>query len=213
MTWDNFRYFVDLSSNNARVGAASFNAAEYAAAGHVTVAIKVSQGDSYINPYWRQWAKDAHEAHLSLVLYHYGDNTASPAAQATHFATVLHASGLFLPAHDAVALDLEQGESPTDPVVFRSMFETATRRAGLNGLVLYSDAGYMNTYGIGLRPAQGGRAWVADISNGPLPAGWFGPSPWARQYTWTGQVKGVTGPVDLNRMAWMPALWRKLHRP
>lgn len=211
--WDNFRYFVDLSSNNARVGAASFNAQEYAGAGHVAVAIKVSQGNGYVNPFWRAWAQDAHLNHVSLVLYHYGDNTTDPADQADHFETELRASGLYLPAYDAVALDLEQGEGPASPVVFRSMFEAVTRRAGLNNLILYSDAAYMLQYGVGLKPAQGGRAWVADLGTKPLPAGWYGLSPWARQYTWAGGVKGVTGPVDLNRMASAPALWRKLHRP
>ncbi len=193
----NRNYFVDLSSNNAHDGAASFNAATYRRAGHRIVAIKVSEGASYVNPYWAGWAASSIAAGLQVVYYHFASNTAPANQQAVHFASTLKASRLFRPGTDRVFLDVEQGSMLVDPVSFRKDFEATMVTAGFSRLGVYSDAGYFEQWGPGLRPTCGDM-WVAALGlPGHVPAGWWMPQ-WAHQYTFTGRVQGVIGPVDLN---------------
>jgi lysozyme len=209
----NTRYFVDLSSNNA-----SFDAKAYAAAGHVLVGIKVSQGTGYVNPKWVGWAKDAHANHVSLLLYHFadavgGDGTAGGASQAQFFIDQINKAGLYLAKHDAICLDVEQLSNLKDPVGFRKGFEAKIRALGFKNLVVYSDAGYLTQFGVGLKPSQGGRIWAAAYPN--LPSGWWSLpwGAWAHQYTQTGSVAGIPGNVDVSILNATGALWRKLHRP
>ncbi len=219
MSWDNYRYFADISSNNATLGGglrldrSGFDAQLYSQAGHTTIAIKVSEGRSYINPFWREWTQDAHKAHLCVVLYHFADSGSDGASQAMRFIGEIAASRLYLPRYDAIFLDIEQGGGVVDPAAYKETFEAFTRNAGFTSLGVYSDAAYLLQYGVGLKPMRGG-TWVADLGSGPLPGGWFGQNPWARQYSWTNRVKGLSKPpTDMNRMALIPALWRKAHRP
>lgn len=189
-------YFVDLSSNNAHDGAASFDAVAYRRAGHRIVGIKVSEGRDYINPFWVGWARAAVNAGLSLVLYHFA-NPADPGDQAVVFAKAINAARVFRHGRDRVFLDLEQGSNVADPVSFRGRFEVTMVASGFPSLGVYSDAGYLAQYGSGLRPASRDM-WVAAFPS--LPVGWWSPDVWAHQYTETGQVQGVTGLVDLSRL-------------
>lgn len=188
-------FFVDLSSNNAHDGAASFDAVAYRKAGHRIVALKVSEGSTYVNEFWERWAKAAVDAGLSLVLYHFADPS-DPAGQAVHFQREIKASRLYRHGKDRVFLDIEQGSNVADPVLFRGRFEATMLASGFPDLGVYSDAGYLDEYGPGLKPS-GGDMWVAAFPT--LPSGWWG-TPWAHQYTETGRAQGVAGLVDLSRL-------------
>lgn len=193
-SWDNKAYFVDLSSNNAVPGAPGdgFDAAVYEKAGHRLVAIKVSQGAKYVDPYWRPWAEAAHKAGLGVVLYHFADGSASATSQAAHFAEQIKNT-----IYRAVCVDIEQLSEITSPVPFRETFEEELQKDGHSNLIVYSDAGYFEQYGVGLKPS-GGRVWVAAVPS--LPAGWWGASPWAHQYSFTQHVKGVSKPCDISKL-------------
>lgn len=96
------RYFADISSNNR-----AFDAETYSIHGHVLVAIKATEGDTYDDPKYLQWVIEAHRHGVAVVHYHFGrpDLHPSPAGEAKHFLdTVLHHTG----PRDYLALDLER---------------------------------------------------------------------------------------------------------
>lgn len=96
------RHFTDLSSNNG-----SFNAAQYASAGHHIVGIKATEGFTYVNPFHKGWVTDAHEHGLAVIHYHFAiPQNGNAAAEAEHFHANIkdfHRPG------DYVAFDVEQG--------------------------------------------------------------------------------------------------------
>jgi GH25 family lysozyme M1 (1,4-beta-N-acetylmuramidase) len=215
----NFRYFVDLSSNNAHDGAASFNAREYAAAGHTLVGIKVSQGVDYVNPYWETWTEAAHAARVSVLLYHFadvqgGDGATGGVAQARYFEAAIKKSGAFKPKYDSLCLDAEQGGLLRDAVNFRVGFESIlTGPVGLvkpSAFIVYSDIGYFEQFGQGLVP-KSGKLWEAAYPD--VEPGWWTKYDWAHQYTQSAAVKGVQGLVDLSQMKLSAAVWHRIHRP
>jgi lysozyme len=71
--------FADVSSNNP-----SFNAVQYASAGHLLIAIKATQGATYVNPSYGRWCVDAHRCRLAVAHYHFVDGV-DPVAEAQHF--------------------------------------------------------------------------------------------------------------------------------
>jgi GH25 family lysozyme M1 (1,4-beta-N-acetylmuramidase) len=187
----NARYFADLSSNNG----STFDAGAYRRAGHKLIGIKVSQGAEYENPFWRTWATAARAKGLAVLLYHFGDGTVVPAAQAAWFVSQVKGWDRYDHHTDHVCLDLEQASSVADPVAFREAFEPVVHAAGFRALTVYSDAGYFAQYGAGLRPARGG-LWVAGFPTAP--AGWWTPLMWAHQYSASARVAGISGECDLS---------------
>lgn len=93
---------ADISSNNAQ-----FNAPAYRKAGHIAVAIKATEGVTYVNPDHRQWTLHAQWEHLSVIHYHFArpDLNNNPTVEAEHFLAVAlpNAGG-----RDFLALDLER---------------------------------------------------------------------------------------------------------
>lgn len=197
MADSNAAYIVDLSDNNAVDGAPGdgFDAATYATAGHRGVVLKATQGASYVDLYVHDWANAAHAAKLGVAFYHFADNTATAEAQAAHFLETikpLRRQG------ELVVLDIEQGSMIDDPVTFRQQFEAALSADVRSLLVVYSDAGFFEQYGEGLRPDAKG-VWVAAYPT--LPAGWWTEYLWAHQSSQTGNVHGIAGPCDLSQLA------------
>lgn len=96
------RYFADISNNNP-----TFNAGRYAAAGHVLVAIKASEGLRFVDPYHRGRALRAGGRHVAVVHYHFArpDQGNAPDLEALWF---LHCCAGLLGPRDYVALDLER---------------------------------------------------------------------------------------------------------
>ena len=188
---ENAKYFCDLSSNN---GADAFDAHDYADAGHRLIGLKVSQGSTYADPPWTKWASEARDHGLSVLLYHFADNTAAADVQARWFVRLVKSWGRYEHSRDHVCLDVEQLGNLSDPVGFRKDYERVVHEAGFRSLLVYSDAGYFEQFGEGLRPERGA-LWVAGFPT--YPSGWWD-HPWAHQYSQTGQVAGVAGACDLS---------------
>lgn len=94
--------FADLSDNNA-----SFSAGAYRDAGHVVVAIKATEGVTYVDPEHRPWCLDAGARRVAVVHYHFArpDLGDTPEQEADHFLEVaLPLAG----GRDYLALDLER---------------------------------------------------------------------------------------------------------
>ena len=199
------RYFADISSNNPR-----FDAGAYARAGHVLLGNKATQGIGYTNPFWRERTHAAHVHHVSVLHYHFADGSGPAWQQARHFLNTLRDSGVWKPGLDGICLDIEQGSGLSHPVGFRQEFEDVCKARGHKRLIVYSDAGYFEEYGAGLRPGNG-RLWVAAYPS--LPRGWWPRTPWAHQFTQTSDVPGVGYPCDYSQMSWPAYLYHRTHRP
>ena len=74
--------FADLSSANPH-----FDAGEYKRSGHILVAIKATEGTSYVNPLHRGYSLRAGLEHVGVVHYHFArpDVGNRPADEAEHF--------------------------------------------------------------------------------------------------------------------------------
>lgn len=207
------RVFADISSNNPY-----FNAAAYAADGHVLISIKVSQGSHYVNADWHAWAHQAHIHKVAVAHYHFADGGGYGQGedQAHFFLDNLHTSKVYHQRYDRIVLDIEQMSKCTDPVGFVKGFERVCIERGHHSLILYSDAGYLEQYGVGLRPSSG-KLWVAAYPT--LPHGWWGDNPWAHQYTDDAteplhdKAVGVLGPHDMSVLSSGAYVWQKLHHP
>lgn len=94
--------FADISSNNNQ-----FAAHEYREAGHILVAIKATEGLSYVNPEHRPWTYDAQIQRVAVMHYHFArpDLGNPPEEEAARFLEVtLPLAG----GRDYLALDLER---------------------------------------------------------------------------------------------------------
>ena len=192
------RNFVDLSSNN---GPGALNAREYAAAGHVLIAVKATQGTGYVNPDWAGQVHAAHENHVPVLHYHYATNE-SGLMQARHFLGHLKASGLFH-RYDGIAVDIERGAGIAAPAKLMRTFDGFCISEGCRNLVVYTELSYHGEHG--LEP-ENGRLWIADYSG-------FLDGFWADQYTPSGRVHGIDGPVDVSRLSLSAWLYHRAHRP
>jgi lysozyme len=96
------RHMADVSSNNRQ-----YNAVEYRAAGHTRVAIKATEGATYVNPDLRNWADRSHAQGMAVSFYHFcRPESGDRVAEANHFWRQV--KPLWLPG-DALHLDLEVG--------------------------------------------------------------------------------------------------------
>ena len=103
MSWPNYRLMADISDNNAE-----FNAAQYASAGHVAVAIKATEGTNFTSPTYVKWVEAAHEHGLSVIHYHFAHpEDDNPVEQANYFHSVIEPH--FRRPGDYCAFDVETG--------------------------------------------------------------------------------------------------------
>ena len=192
------RNFADLSSNN---GPDALNAAEYAKAGHVLLAIKVTDGTGYKNPDWAKQTHEAHEHHVGVLSYHFAEQ-GDPAAQAKFFLDTLKSSGEFHP-YDAIALDIEREQGITNPSAFVGGFDSYCRTEGQKDLVVYTELSYHEEHGLAPR---NGRLWIADYS---ARLGGY----WADQYSSSAMVHGINGPCDVSELSFAAYIYHLTHKP
>lgn len=174
---------ADISSNEP--GA---NVQAYAEAGFEFIAIKATEGLSYVNPFHRGWSLQAGLHHLSIWHYHFArpDLGTDPRHEAEHFT---EAVGALAGPRDYLVLDLEratpQGWSH-DPAWSRAFDETVQARTRFASILYMSESQLMESdaWLVGKRK----RVWVADWSAHParVPQG-YGMA--ARQFT-----DGLFGP-------------------
>ncbi|HET7047862.1 MAG TPA: glycoside hydrolase family 25 protein [Solirubrobacteraceae bacterium] len=178
--------FADLSSNNP-----SFDAHQYAAAGHILIGNKATQGVGYINPTWLARTEAAHLEHMAVLHYHFADG-GSPTAEAAHFVDTIRSQWR---RGDRAACDLEQpalSNLGAGAPAWLAEFDAAAHRLGGLDVILYTFSSALN---LGLR-VRSGMVW--DASFGPdWPAGPFrrlpnGQQLWGWQFT-DGEI-GAPGP-------------------
>ena len=159
------------------------------------VIVKVSQGTSYINPYWREWAEATLNSGKKLGLYHYaaGDN---PEDEANFFANQI---GDYIgravlvidwESYDNDAYE-ENGAGWTDR--WRAQVKNRTGKTAWT----YVSQSISHYYS--------GPLWIAQYANYDTTG--YQDHPWnegaytcvCRQYTSSGNISGYSGDLDLNK--------------
>lgn len=177
------RYFADVSAYQPNV-----NMREYADAGHLLIAIKASEGLSYVNPYHRGQALAAGLEHVAVVHYHFArpDLGTQPDAEADHF---LGVCGSLLGPYDYVVVDVERATPQGwqhDPAWSRA-FDQRVRNFSRFKCIIYASRSVLQASDQWLAGAPL-RVWDAAYSTEPdyAPQGY---TVAFRQYT-----DGVVGP-------------------
>ncbi len=214
---------IDVSSYQHPVSSqypngAPINWADVANAGYQFAAIKVTEGDYYINSFYASDAAAAVAAGMYVAPYHFanpatanGTGTAQAQYAAENAGVVQDAAyyqvgGQYLP----LMLDLEYNPYPSDGnecynltpaqmVTWISDFMTEATTLTGAAPVIYTPTDWWNTCTGDSTAFASDLLWTPSYSAGSpatLPAGW---STWAFwQYTSVGAVSGISGDVDLD---------------
>jgi lysozyme len=198
---------VDVSSFQ-HPSSAAINWASVHGAGYDFAAIKATEGNYYVNPYYAGDAAAATAAGMYVAAYHFAnppDSTGTAQADyAVKNAGAYHVGGHYLP----LVLDLEYdpyssnqcyGLSPAQMVSWISDFMTEAKTLTGAAPIIYTPAGWWNTCTASSTAFGKDVLWVPAYSAGTpgtLPTGWSSWTMW--QYTSSGTVPGISGSVDLD---------------
>lgn len=178
--------FADISSNNA-----GFDAGAYARAGHLLIAIKATEGNTFVNPDWQTWSIAAHRARLAVMHYHFCTGV-SPIAEAAHLWNTIRLG--FNPRIDRIAIDFEQPAisrlGSRGPAYLAELDQQIHKLSGVWSI------GY--TFASELSPqlqVHSRKWWVASFGN-KWPAGRFRKLPAGTMWAWqfTDGTAGADGP-------------------
>lgn len=163
------------------------------AAGYRFAAIKASEGTSFFDPYAKENVEGCREHGLGFSLYHYAHPSESPRREARHFLEIAHE--ILRPGDTSPCLDLEvtEGLSPMQLWRWQHTFSAVVQEAFGGTVILYTYRAFLEA-DIWL-PHRHRPIWGADYGSVPASvlAGWH-----AWQYTSSGRVPGINGPVDLD---------------
>jgi GH25 family lysozyme M1 (1,4-beta-N-acetylmuramidase) len=203
---------VDVSSGQhpgaGYPNGAAINWASVASAGYQFAAIKATEGNYYVNPYYTKDAADAATAGMYVAAYHFANPPKSTGAVQADYAVQnagnYKVGGQYLP----LELDLEYdpyssnecyGLSASAMVTWISSFMTeAATRTGASP-VIYTPRDWWDACTANSTAFGSDVLWVpayAAGTPGTLPAGWNNWTMW--QYTSSGTVSGITDAVDLD---------------
>lgn len=193
---------ADVSSIQGPIDVAALHRAGYRA-----IAVKATEGASYVNPNYAATVDAAHQLGMTAVHYHFGVASANGIAQAKHFLNVV--TPHVQTRRDWLAVDDEgqpasykQWPQPDGARLFAAafcqvMWDEAPRVGLLKRRVrrlIYGPPYFLRDSGV--RPTHGERLWVADYSGHPslIPPGWKTWQCW--QFTDKASIPGIHGPVD-----------------
>jgi lysozyme len=162
--------FADLSSNNSE-----FHAGPYAAAGHIIVAVKATEGTRWVNPDHRPWCLAAGAKRMCVVHYHFArpDLADGPEAEAAHFLEVaLPLCG----GRDYLVCDVERAVPAGwahDPA-WSHAFDVHVQAHSRFRIILYASRSTLQTVPGEWLAGDDKRVWDADLGAGPdfAPAGY-----------------------------------------
>jgi GH25 family lysozyme M1 (1,4-beta-N-acetylmuramidase) len=195
---------IDVSSHN-HPGGAAIDWSQVVGSGYRFAYVKATEGNYYQNPYANGDAAASHGAGLWTGAYHFANpSVGDGASQADYFIAGLPPrTSLSLPP----MVDLEFDPYDPDPCYFltppqmvawiAAFEEELVHRTGLHP-VIYTAADWWNQCAGGSSAFAHDPLWIASYGSPEptLPSGWETWALW--QYTSTGAVPGVTGPVDLD---------------
>lgn len=167
---------------------------QVADAGKRFVFIKATQGITETDPHFQANWQGAKAAGLLRGAYHYYQPGDDPVKQAEHFLSVVSLEPGELP----LVLDVETlgSQTASELVSGLRIWLAAVQKSTGATPIVYTDPGFWN--GLGTSDFSEYPLWAADYNaEGPvLPAGWTAWAFW--QYSESGTVSGISGPVDLD---------------
>lgn len=152
--------FADVSSNNGPI-----SVPHYSRAGHVLLAIKATQGVSYVNPDYLEQVSIAHEYGLTVLHYHFCE----PELQAGTLGEIEHFRNWYNKVYrrgDYTCFDIEKNQSTR--YCQRLLREYYLRTH--HGCVLYCDrSDFQDKYnGVYIPELE---LWIANYSSNPVNVG------------------------------------------
>lgn len=191
---------LDLSNNNAN-GRPNFRMLR--ANGVVGVMLKVSEGQTFVDSFFKDWAKRARAAGMRVGGYHFAQPRPGNAkAEAAHFARNL---GKVERRDFRPALDLESnpgGLSGNALEQWSREFNQEVQRLTGHLPMFYASTGWINSMNFNV--PIGAALWLAHWSNDGRPFTPNPPHPWKKvhlhQYTSHGWVQGISTRVDKNQI-------------
>lgn len=202
-------FFLDLSNNNGPNVDLRAVARHASRSGITGTELKATEGTVFADPLFAGWRATAAEVGLRVMPYHFARPDRNPGvlgarAEADHFCRVV---GKLHPWEWRPMLDFEQ--APFDPLWARHWNARVRQVLGV-APVFYSYTAAI--IGMGLDSPIGDGLLIA-YPNG-LPRSAPCPHPWKRwtahQFSWSADVPGVPGKVDLN---WTPSVRSLLAYP
>lgn len=186
---------VDLSKWQ---GSANFG--QIKSAGKYYVFVKVTEGISSVDPYYAQNVANARAAGLWVGSYHFYVTQDTPQAQFANLSKHLSLQSGDLPP----VVDIEVLSKPGAPNLTTELMQFLSLIEQKYGVkpIIYSGQNFANQYLSGFHAYP---LWLAEYNDGQtpkLPLDWKQWTFW--QYSQSGQVTGVNGPIDLNRFNGSP---------
>ena len=158
--------------------------------------IKATEGVDNVDPQFATNWQAAHAAGLLRGAYHYFDPSQDAAKQADHFLQTVTMDDASLPP--VVDVEVSGGLSPSDlSSALRVWLEKVAEGSGSKPII-YADPTFWRSHIVGDFSEY--PFWIAEY--GPeahVPDDWSSWTFW--QHSQSGQVPGVTGPVDMDRFA------------
>lgn len=166
--------------------------------------IKATQGNSIVDPKFDANWTGAKAAGVQRGGYHYYKFGLDPITQADLFCSKLAADrGELQPV-----VDVEDTTAPANQTQLKQFIDAVTAKLGVS-LTIYTAAWFWNSarWGGAVTWAKDYSLWVAHYgaTTPALPTDWTTYKYW--QYSNSGNVSGISGNVDLNRLneAWQPS--------
>jgi lysozyme len=164
-----------------------------AEAGYVFTFVKATDGQDYVDPTFTQNWEEARAAGLLRGAYHFFRAEDDPEVQAEWFWKTV-GDGSELP----LVVDVEQtmGQSASVVISRLAQFLDSLEKSARRQPMIYTAPGFWD--GLGADEFGGYPLWVAEygVAQPKLPTGWKLWDFW--QYSESGQVPGIHGPVDLD---------------
>lgn len=175
---------------------------QWDATGHAFCYIKATQGVGFVNP----WLNDQHsgvvDTDLAWGFYHFANPHNDPSDDARAFAASIKEYGADAAGNLPPCLDYETSVGDPNAWIY-TFLTTLWRELGRElPTMLYSSASWFTTNYIHHDWAPSVALWIASWGRPPGHPTYLTPRVAIHQYTASGSIPGVSGPVDLSYSIW-----------
>ena len=159
-------YFIDVSSYNYNISVDSYRALK--SRGITGVVVKLTEGNSYINPYAASQIANAKAAGLKVSAYHFAryKNADEARSEAAYFVNVAKSYGL--DSSTAMVDDIEHSDVLSNVNSNTPVWNQTMKSLGYNNLLYYTVARRLDTRGGSFSTSQVGieNMWIAHYVKG-----------------------------------------------
>lgn len=169
-------------------------------AGQQFAMVKATEGLNYVNPYFVQDSLLMRAAGVARGTYHYADPSLPAAAQAAFYSAVVLGQNGPLDLPPVIDFENAAGQSPAQLIAWLHQYLDTVQALTGRQPIIYTYPTFWRNAMANTTQFSNYPLWIASYNGqnnpGPLPGGWTNWTFW--QYTDSGRLPGVSGPVDLN---------------